>query len=240
MRHFLPFVLLALIGCGGNVEPSPAAADAGGDTVRIERDHDQIDRDAATDSLVVKETPKEIDSRQTVTFAVKNTSSADRWVVLRGLFCTALSIDGLSLQTGFSCGCECPNPGSPRVETYRRVAPGATYEVTWDARALVTYEETLDCSTWGPSAMPVKITRGVLQPVRAGTYTASIALEETVPSSCTVTGDEANCPFTYGGYGGSSGAPPGAIASLCESTKTATSTFVLPESGDVVVPVTLE
>lgn len=231
-QHLLSLTLLALIGCGGSVESSPAATDAGGDTVRVERDYADVYKDA-----VAAEPPKEIDSRQKVTFAIKNTTSSDRWVVLRGMFCTSFSIDGLNLQTGFSCGCECPNPGAPRVETYRRIAPGETYELVWDARALATYEESIDCSMWGPGAMPVKVLRGVLQPAKEGAYTARFAFEEAIPSRCTIAGDEANCAPEYGGYLGSL---PGAIASRCESTKIASATFTLPASGDIAVPVALE
>jgi len=239
VRHVLSLAFLTLIGtligCGGSVE-SPATPDTGIEPADTNTREIFSDAPPPLDSGVAKEVPKEIDSRQKVTFAITNNATSDRWVVMRGMFCTTFSIGGLQLQTGFVCGCECPNPGSARVDAYKRIAPGATYELTWDARALVTYEEALDCSMWGPGAAQ-KVTRGVLQPVKAGSYTATIALEETVPTKCSVSGDEATCPWSYGGFTGS---VPGQIAARCESTKSADKTFTLPASGDIVVPISLE
>jgi len=234
VQKLLALACLVLMACGGSVASAPGEpVDSGApQDARIERSED---RDGGV--TTTKACPAEAASTQEVKFAITNGASSDRWIVLRGAFCTAYSIDRLAIEMGFQCGCECPNPGSPRVETYRRIAPGTTYELTWDARALVTCEEPLDCSEWGPSTTPQKTTRGFLQPVKAGTYTATIAFEESLPSRCTVSGDDANCSWTYGGYTGSL---PGAIASRCEATKTVNATVTLATSGDVVVPVTLK
>jgi len=239
VKTFLLLGVLISIGCAGEgteVPADPADTGVSPDAGQELRDSERP-TDTALAEVAVTECPKELASARTVTFAITNKSSADRWLVLRGAFCTPFSVEGLDLELGWQCGCECPNPGSPRVESYRRVPAGATYELVWDARRLLTCEESLDCSSWGPTAMPVKMTRGMHQPAPSGTYSAAISFEESVPTKCSVSGDDASCPWSYGG---GTSALPRAIASRCESTKTATVSFTLPASGNVVVPVTIE
>jgi len=236
MRCLLVLLAVSSIAaCGGAMSPDSAvAADAGS----LGADAGSLGADAPPSDAGAKETPTSTASKQTVTFAITNGSGEDRWLVSRGVYCTASAIGGLSIAMGFTCECECPNPGSPRVESYRRLKAGETFTITWDARALVTYPEAIDCEARGwKGAPPQTVTRGVLQPVAAGTYTFTAGYESTLPARCTPSGDEATCPWMYGGYVGS--LPP-TIATRCESSKAATATVTLPAEGDVTVPVTID
>ena len=128
--------------------------------------------------------PVPIDAVTQVTFALTNNYATDIWVPDQGWFCDAWGIDGVSRNMGFQCGCECPNPGSPGVESFRRIAVGETLDIIWDGRELATYSECLDCSEWG-STEALSEVGGVLQPSLDGTYTFRISLVlDTPPAGC--------------------------------------------------------
>lgn len=224
---------MTLFACGASVEsPAGSSSDTGvlGDS-ELGTDGGALD--------TAPPPPKEMASKQKVTFVITNNSKEDRWLVDSGFFCTPYDISGVLLSLGFKCECECANPGSAHAQGYRRIAAGATYEVTWDARALRTYEVEIDCSARGwPGMPPQKSTYGVLQPVKDGAYTATFAMESSLPKECTASGDTASCSFGFmGGYPGSYPPP---TAARCSSTLTATATFTLASSGDVRVPVEVD
>jgi hypothetical protein len=188
--------------------------------------------------------PSDIPSRQTVTFELSNQTGADRFVVTQGWYCDDFGIASgpggaaLPLELGFQCLCECPNPGPVQATAYHRVAPGASYRLTWDARSLVTWSELYDCATHGwPGVPPQNEVFGAHQPVGAGPYRVTFAIEQTLPSRCSPTsGDDYTCTMEQPPIG----MWPTTIAQICPSLAPQTVGFTLPQSGDLSLPVALQ
>lgn len=187
--------------------------------------------------------PQDIASTQTVTLELTNVSNEDRFVVTQGMYCTHFGIAAehsgsystLALQMGFQCLCECANPGQPHATDYRRIAPGESWSTTWDARKLVTYSEDYDCAEHGwPGAGVQQQLQGVQQPVATGNYRWTLAVETSLPESCTPDGEgiEYSC---WESAPGSYQDMPGAIAAICPSASLLSVDFALPESGDIAV-----
>jgi hypothetical protein len=182
--------------------------------------------------------PTEVPSAQTVTFKVTNASGADRYVVTGGNNCTSLELDKLAdggqsivpLMIGFQCPCECPMPGSARPTAFRRVAAGESFDVTWDARGLTTWRQSIVCQNGGPfPPRASSVVAGVLQPVDAGRYRITLGVESTLPAGCQGSGPDYRCDVSYASNETSE------IAPRCLTSSNAATEFSLPVSGDVVV-----
>jgi len=190
--------------------------------------------------------PTEVPSFQTVTFRITNVGYSDRFVAMRGWYCTPHGIDSVTdigvravaLQLGFECRCECPNPGKPYANGLHRLRLGETYEIVWDARQLITYTMSWDCAQHGwPQAGVQQIPEGVLQPVGPGRYQAVFGVEDNLPDTCPGDGPDYSCD-RQGDYG----FPPsfsGGVAPVCSSTHNVTAGFTLPATGNILVPVLL-
>jgi hypothetical protein len=140
----------------------------------------------------------------------------------------------LPLGLGFQCPCECPMPGAAWPTALRRVAAGETFEVTWDARSVVTWYDSVLCNDWAPlPPRRASVVKGVLQPVDPGRFWIAIGFESTLPAICHGAGPEYACDISYTTNSTSS------IAPRCETSTVATAEFTLPASGDVAVPVAI-
>jgi hypothetical protein len=186
--------------------------------------------------------PKAIPSTQTVTVTLTNDSGADRYIVTAGNNCTPFDVveiieGGLALvpiAIGFQCPCECPMPGAALPEAFRRVGAGESVDVTWDARELVTWRESITCNDGAPfPPRHSSSVTGVPQPVEAGKYRISLGVEPTLPSGCSGTDPDYRCNILYGTNDMSEYAP------RCATSSVATVDFSLPETGDVHVTIQL-
>ena len=194
--------------------------------------------------------PTDIPSIQTVTFDLHNGSVADRYVVISGYYCDDYAISNVGMaiprNIGFQCLCECPNPGSPYATRFHHVSPGASYQVTWDARVLLTYYDPYDCAAHGwPGLPPTMELFGVHQPVPASTYTVTFGIERGLPPNCTPTGtDDWDCTNGFGGDSGGTtgggGGPPPLIQQICASSAAQSFNFTLPPMGNLTVPIALQ
>lgn len=194
--------------------------------------------DAMVDAI-----PVELPSRQKVTFRVTNGASAVRYVGassegVMGSYCSPYAITqgttNLTLAIPYQCGCECPVPPAPGLTELLVVSPGQTKDVVWDARALETYSVERPCApTWGPSAPPASVIYGVWQPALPGNYQVTLIVKSSVPTTCKANNEDVTCDYwsedEYGKWQGG----------ICDRTTTVKVTFDLPETGDVIVPVTL-
>lgn len=223
-------------GHGGQRADAGSSAGSGGKSTSLD-----AGRDASVD---VAPPPAEIPSKQTVTFNITNATTSDQYVVTDGWYCTPFGIDKVSdggvaslfLQTGFPCPCECPAVGPPVPLTFRRIGPGESFSMTWDARDLVTYTEAYDCSHDWPGEGVQHFLTGVAVPVNVGTYRVTFGMESTLPTACSDAGPSYRCDTQSGG-----GSPaPDDLAAICPTTKTATATFFVPAAGNVVVPVSIK
>jgi hypothetical protein len=181
--------------------------------------------------------PEDSPSAQSVTFAIANAASSDRYLVTSGHMCDAYGFErnqggtyaAVPISMPFVCGCECPYPGDPHPIAYRRLKPAETYSVVWDARGLVTCAYSIDCG--GGFSAPGLV--GALQPLGAGDYRVTFGADEMPAMGCQpvdANGDEWQCP-DFGSVGN-----PGAA---CGSAQTAIAEFALPSSGDLTVAVSL-
>jgi hypothetical protein len=156
------------------------------------------------------------------------------FIAALGQFCTPDSIersDGTVVPqlVGFDCGCSCPDPRSTRVQAYRRLTTGQAYETNWFGDEVKACHLIEDC---GGKAAPVKI--GISHLVGAGAYRATFGFERSAPSGCLVSGTIYTC-LGEGPTGTLSSGTE--YASICPTTETVTVNFVLPPTGDIVVPV---
>ncbi len=177
--------------------------------------------------------PPTVDSRQTVTFHVSGNG-----LLVTGANgpCAPLSFssgaDTLTLVGASECGCECSPPIGPSVGQLVRLG---TYDMVWDARALVSSYRALDCTRpgpWGPICRRTRLDGR--QPVPAGRYTARFAIEDTLPEVCTSTGgtpETFSCrdPGIYRDFGGGQ----------CRASRYVDVEFDLPESGDIEIDVVI-
>jgi hypothetical protein len=187
--------------------------------------------------------PVELPSRQKVTFRVTNGASAVRYAGassegVMGSYCSPYAISqgttDLKLAIPYQCGCECPAPPAPGLTELLAISPGQTKDVVWDARALETYSVVRPCSpTWGPSAPPASVIYGVWQPAPPGNYQVTLIVKSSVPTACKANNEDVACDYwsedEYGRW----------LGGICDRTTTVKATFDLPETGDVIVPVTL-
>jgi hypothetical protein len=246
--------MLMAAACGGTASPSPGAPatdDAGdpsahdggspeagdaGDPSAHDGGTSEV-RDGSTLCVSVK-APPDVASRSTVTFTITNDAAADRWVMTSGHLCDAYAIDALPISLGFSCGCECPRPRSSA--RFQRLKPGTSVKLTWGARRLVTYEDSRDCSQWGPQMKCATVTMATGTPVDAGDHVVTVGYTASTPTAqnepCRSLGDDMlECDVS-----GMALPPP--VAAMCapggdSALQTVKQSFHLPAAGDVVVGV---
>jgi len=175
-----------------------------------------------------------------VTFIMENPGPEPVYVASEGFMCDAWAINGVPRHLGFSCGCECPNPGAPLVWTWQRLDVGESLAVEWDGRGLVTYGVPINCCEVGWGDYIVWESGGALQPVEAGTYAFQTVYRTDIPENCwtsddgsTVHCDQDPWGSEYGGFD--------TFQYLCDdySAFTVSFSFELPEQGDVSVSVPL-
>jgi hypothetical protein len=186
-----------------------------------------------------------IASRQTVRFNV--TGSAGSYVVTSGWLCGPLGVvsvaaDGSTtdvlLGLPYQCICECAPPPAETVTWASPLGGASPATVVWDARALATYVECIDCVARGyPGEGIQMMTAGSLQPVAAGHFRATFAILDTVPSNCTVQADGAlDCPPVTTSF---PQIPWPTEYGLCPASRTVSVGFDLPATGDLDVEVTV-
>ena len=188
----------------------------------------------------------EIPSRQKVTFRVTNGASAVRYlgVAAQALWggdsCSPYAISrgtaDLALVIPYQCGCECPAPPEPGLTELWVLSPGQSKDLVWDARVLATYSTSTACSSaysGGPQPPPAAVLHGVWQPVDPGNYRVTLIVKSSVPTTCKVNNEVVSCDSW------SEDTPGRWQGRLCDRTTTVNATFDLPETGDVIVPVTL-
>lgn len=253
------FLALVLAGCGAKLDGSTASATDAADSGALEAAADTAnpgdDVDATYDAPITPDAPPlEIAATTTVRLAVKNGSGADRWIATTGTWCEPTAIDRLDASgvashvargLGFECLCECPNPGGPFVQAWRKLGPGESVTLDWDGRALVTYTTAYDCSTHGWPGQGVQAQlNGALQPTAPGKYRVTIDVASAPPTGCSQTASlpEWTCSGGYPGSPGYPGSTPPTIMQLCpagDGNTTASATFDLPASGAIDVALTL-
>lgn len=186
--------------------------------------------------------PVDLPSRQKVIFRVTNGASAMRYLGassegVMGSYCSPYAISqgttNLTLAIPYQCGCECPAPPSPGLTELWAISPGQSKDLVWDARALATYSTSMTCSAAYHGAPPASILHGVWQPVAVGNYQVTLIVKSAVPTACKANNEEVACDYwsedEYGRW----------LVGICDRTTTVKATFDLPETGDVIVPVTL-
>jgi hypothetical protein len=207
----------------------------------------EADADAPADSLgdgtSEVDHPTPVDSKQKVTFRVTSSSGAPKYLVVGGLLCDPFQIERsvgsswevLPLRAGET------HPGSPcctgalscdhfsGVSSLVLLNPGDTFDMAWDARALVLSEDTYFCKGYGQSYW-----WSAPQPVPPGLYRVTIGLEPSLPPNCQMSDPiQAHCP--PGLY-----ATPPPVQNRCSTPLTAVAELTLPAIGDLTVPVVVQ
>ena len=189
--------------------------------------------------------PEDIASRQTVTFRLTNASSSDRFIATKGSWCDPYSVaEGAGTPVPLTLGYQKKCDAVAKVDVIRtiqfeRVAAGASFPATWDARRLVLVGAVADCGDSGgdhdaDDRINKEYLEGVHQPVSAGPYAVAFAFESTLPADCTLTGDVATCPVS----GPQETLPYEALLRCPMASGTAAmASFTLPASGDISVPI---
>ncbi|MEM7155822.1 MAG: hypothetical protein AAF799_23430 [Myxococcota bacterium] len=115
-------------------------------------------------------------STQTVTLTVVNDTAQPVFVAGKPSGCTPFDVlrDGLSLsfEHSYFCGCECPNPGMAGLQAVE-LLPEGSFQITWDARAMVTFNRREECFEDGSC---FEDEDGALQPVEPGSVTVRVPL----------------------------------------------------------------
>jgi hypothetical protein len=168
-----------------------------------------------------------------VTFRLHNNATTDRLVATLGMWCDPFSIDGVARTLGFQCLCECPAPGAAHVGEFQRLHPGGVLALPWDALAMGTCSESIDCGDF-PGHRSTQLFSSY-RPIAPGPYHATFGIEHDVPAGCASSGDFVGC-------GGSFGPPNGSLPSVaaqCSTTNTVSVDFNLPLNGDITVDVAI-
>lgn len=261
-------LFLPLVGCGssasllgaadaGSPDVAQPVVDASADAKAVQTT-DAATADVAdaglADAITPVDAPSDVQTSCTlpeastdrvVSILVTNQASSDRYLVTGGWYCDSFEIrtssGALARNVGFQCICECPNPGSAAPNALRKLAPGESFTLTWDASMLATCSKAVDCSAEGwPNLPPATEVIGGSQPAPAGDYTAVAAALTALPSGCNSSdGTTYSCTSNPGpgGPGGPS-APPNPQV-LCPSSVTGSAPFTLPAAGNLSVAVAI-
>lgn len=178
--------------------------------------------------------PSELPSAQKLIVDVQNPTAEDRYLLTACFECDTIQVerksdlDYVALPMRFTpaekCGCECPAPPDPYVESVRRIAPGESFEATWDARALARCTSQEDCG----DGMTATVASGALRPVEPGEYRVSFGVIVNLPAECT----------DPGGTGDYQCDPP-AVPGLDPGGGFYPVEVVLPAAGDVTATLVL-
>ncbi len=181
--------------------------------------------------------PAEVAARAQVRFEVTGTGA---YVVSRGRSCSEFEVEReaggvwerVPLDLGVTCVCDCQPAGAPVATGFEPLSDATPRVVLWDGRRMAFVQRTVDCSTVmftgrGTATQYV----GAPQPLPAGRYRVSFAIVSMVPGGCQKLRTGFTCPPTN-----TVGMPPPGPFALCPGTRV-TTTFELPESGAVTVPV---
>lgn len=195
-------------------------------------------------------------SVQTVRVIVTNREAEPRWVVTAqwpyGFTfpapCTPFGIERdadanapapVPIAPGWQCGCECAERSGPSY-VMKRLAPGESVTLTWDARVVEQRACTWDCSAlgWSPTMASLPGTQTWLVPADAGAYDVVLDVETTLPTDCRLDANDATtaeCGVGYVPYG----TGPSGDAPMCRDTSVVRVPFTLDVRPTVEVDVTL-
>jgi hypothetical protein len=195
--------------------------------------------DAAVDVAPVV-VPMEVPARVNVRFEVSGGSSGGQLVV-RGRACRTFEIERevspdrferVPLDLGAPCVCECTGPGTPSSIGLAPLRGTTPYAVNWDGRQMVSVLRTIRCSTGGFGLTGTdNEPAGALQPLSAGRYRVSMVIFDRVPPGCMKLMEGYWCPPDN-----STARIPAGPLGLCPGPRV-TTPFVLPESGELTVPI---
>jgi hypothetical protein len=170
--------------------------------------------------------PEEEPSTQTVYFDITNEQSGDVYVVASGKDCTAYGIqrssasDDLVLEPFGPVDCPCGFACDSNTQSLlRKLGPGETLTLTWDARDLAIRLLKVP-NACDPSQM-VTETRTAPRRVGPGDYSVSIGYY--LPPPCDYCGLQPTYAFSF--------------QPQCAADEHVSATFTLPDTGDVRVPV---
>ncbi|MCH9688800.1 MAG: hypothetical protein K0V04_45630 [Deltaproteobacteria bacterium] len=139
-----------------------------------------------TGRLVCESDPAEvIPAVVEVSVEVVNDTEETFYFVDRALGCMPFGISSggqaRHLGVGFHCGCECPPPSPPEIQTLG-LEPGQSLTLTWDGRALVPFTRVVSCQ-----GEPYFVDRcafdddGSAQPIEPGPTTMTVPLFSAEP-----------------------------------------------------------
>lgn len=176
------------------------------------------------EGCVPDEPLEELKSTQKVTFQFSGSESLQ--VVTHGQWCAVFTIseqEGAQLlrHAPYMPVCEGASPPKPCAK--ESAAVDADVRIVWDARSLHEYFTCEDCAIWGrPEAF--RHATYVRRPVAAGKYRATFSIIEPgePPPDCNGFNNHFEIPLYY---------------QLCLITRTVSVDFVLPEDGDVTIPI---
>lgn len=174
---------------------------------------------------------------RTVTIAITNDATEDRFVATDGDQCTPYGLAAeeegvfqpMNMTAPWPCGCECPGPPAARTTRYQRIAPGETYDYIWDARRLLFCHTAEDCGTFEAT-----ITQAFWSPISGGQYRMTLGVEAALPERCDAPDADGSIPCAayvdsdlVGQYG------------VCATSETVEVTFELA-GDDLSLAVSLE
>jgi len=181
---------------------------------------------------------QDVPSKQVVTFRIQNTSTSERWILEDGFGwpCEGFSIahgDGAAVHRLFTHPIVCEGSDSgPPIYRARRLAPGESAVVTWDARTWTACQEDRACDYFGDAHSMAWI--GAAQPVGPGAYRVTVHASDVAPVGCA---DESDAGDWRCNTGWPSAQAP--FAAACSGGSPVVVSFTLPASGDVDVSVPL-
>ncbi|MBK8170762.1 MAG: hypothetical protein IPK60_10540 [Sandaracinaceae bacterium] len=242
---------IAFTACGG--EPTPetdgggldagaldagrdasfdASADSGADSGADAGADAGPDAGACVDPPTGVPFPADVASTQTVTFHVSGTGYLSTQGSIAG--CSPFGVQqagaDIPLRGAYECLCECP---PPPADVAAQVVLLGDYDLTWDARRLLSYTTAWDCSTHGwPGGGCQRDRHDVFQPVEAGHYNARFGIHDELPAGCSEGEAGVYSCFSAG---------PGVIptSGICPADRFIEVEFDLPASGNVDVNVTI-
>jgi hypothetical protein len=243
-------IAAVLAGCSGPTESRAVESGAAGSTQSLGSAEDAETGGKATSSSVAgalgkctdgTAIPTQSASVQTVTFTLRTTSSATRYIATAGAQCSTfaigraaaldweqLTLDVASISCNGRCAmCNCDS-SKPLPREVIALEPGTTYSFDWDARSYVV------CST--PIAACPEQTQlfGEKQPAPPGRYKLWVPMAVTLPPECAAADTVGSFTCRPSGMTSCSWSQP-----MCKMESQTSIEFTLPESGNIQVEVPL-